>query len=94
MKNIKPCPYCNSEVEITRLPDKITHIQKTKRKVIEVREEQYRLQCTHCHALTAKGIKFDKETEEEGRERIKQYKDEIEKRYQKTGCGDWIVIKK
>ena len=68
MKNIKPCPYCGGEVEVVKLKN-----DKKKR-------PQYRIECRNCRQLVAKGLKFEKETDQEGKERIKQYEEVISKR--------------
>ena len=56
MKNIKPCPYCDGEVEMVKL-----------------KNDKYRIDCKRCHALVAKGRKFDIESVKDGEERIKEY---------------------
>ena len=66
MLNILPCPYCGGEVEVVRLANK-------------GKQKQYRIQCMKCHALTAKGTKFEKETEDQGLLRISQYEQVLEK---------------
>lgn len=71
MKNIKPCPYCDGEVEMVKL------IPKLKDKT----EEVYRIECKRCHKVVARGLKFDIETDEEGEERIEQYKSEMVRLY-------------
>ena len=67
MQNVKPCPYCGGEVEIVKL------IPMLKDKFDNV----YRIECKRCRKLVARGIKFDIETEEEGRQRIEDYQKEI-----------------
>ena len=62
MKGIRPCPYCGGEVEVIRLPNH----PKTKKRL-------YRIECRHCHALTAKGTGFPDETPEEAEARIRDY---------------------
>ena len=94
MKNIRPCPYCEGEVEVVRVPDLVTYTYKTdketgKKEKVEHKEKQYRIECKRCRALVAKGTKFDKETIEEGRERIKQYEDNIAKRMSPINAGVW-----
>ena len=78
MLNINPCPYCGGEVEVVRLNRKK-----------ETDEPKYRLSCNHCHALVACGLKFEKETDEEGRERIKQYEAVTAKRMSPINAGIW-----
>jgi len=68
MKNIRPCPYCGSEVEMVKL------IQKPKEK-----KQPYRIQCTRCKQLVARGDKFPIETISEAEERIADYNREIER---------------
>ena len=68
MENIKPCPYCGGEVEVVKLNKK------------DKKDKQlYRIQCMRCHALTAKGLKFEKETPAEGEKRIRQYEAEMKR---------------
>ena len=71
MLNVNPCPYCGGEVEVVRLANK-------------GRERMYRIQCYKCHALVARGKKFEKETTEQGEERIKQYEAVMENKYAKA----------
>jgi hypothetical protein len=78
MSDIRPCPYCGGEVEVVRLNRKK-----------EKDEPVYRISCRRCKALVARGTKFEKETDEEGRERIKQYEDEIAKRMSPIHAGTW-----
>lgn len=70
MLNILPCPYCGGEVEVVRLANK-------------GRNKQYRIQCMKCHALTAKGTKFEKESVSDGNLRILQYEQVLEKQFRK-----------
>ena len=67
MQNVNPCPYCGGEVEIVKLIPKLH--DKT--------DEVYRIECKRCRRLVARGVKFPTETDEEGNERIQQYKAEI-----------------
>ena len=78
MLNVRPCPYCGGEVDVVRLNRKK-----------EKDEPTYRISCRNCKALVARGTKFDKETIEEGRERIKQYEDDIAKRMSPINAGIW-----
>lgn len=64
MLGVRPCPYCNGEVEVVKL---IPVLQ-------DKTEEVYRIECKKCRKLVARGIKFPDETDAEGAERILQYK--------------------
>lgn len=64
MLGVRPCPYCNGEVEVVKL---IPMLQ-------DKTEEVYRIECKKCRRLVARGIKFPDETDAEGAERILQYK--------------------
>ena len=68
MKNILPCPYCGGEVEVVKLC-----LRKKET------EYKYRIQCMHCKASVARGFKFDKESDTDGKKRIKQYEEELKK---------------
>ena len=67
MKNVRPCPYCGGEVEVVRMPDK------------KDKSKNYRIECMQCRRL-AYGIKFEIESEYEGKERIKEYEEVLNKR--------------
>ena len=67
MKDIRPCPYCGGEVEVVKLIPKVKG------------DEWYRIQCMRCKRTVAKGLKFDCETVDEGKERIRQYKEYIKR---------------
>ena len=62
MKNIRPCPYCGGEVEVIKLV-------KRKNEIGPV----YRIECMKCRKLVARGKKFDIESEDAGKKRIKEY---------------------
>lgn len=68
MKDIRPCPYCGGEVEVVKLKND------------SKKRPQYRIECLKCRKLVAKGTKFDKETDLEGKKRIQQYEEVIDKR--------------
>ena len=51
MKDVRPCPYCGSEVEVVRVKDD----PKTGKR-------RFRIECRHCRALVANGIGFPNET--------------------------------
>lgn len=78
MVGVRHCPYCDGEVEVVRMNRKK-----------ETDEPRYRISCNHCHALVASGLKFEKETDEEGRERIEQYEAIIAKRMSPINAGIW-----
>lgn len=63
MKGLHPCPYCGGEVELIKL-------NKKKPKDPEL----FRIECLRCHALTARGRGFEKESSKMAEERITQYK--------------------
>ena len=67
MRDIKPCPYCGGEVEVVKLIPKFKG------------EEVYRIQCMNCKKTVARGLKFECETDAEGKQRIKEYKAFINK---------------
>ena len=69
MKDVRPCPYCSGEVEVVKLNRKSGE-----------KESKYRIQCMHCKMTVARGFKFEKESDAEGKERIKQYNKFIEKK--------------
>ena len=71
MTGVRPCPYCGGEVEVVKLIPKLQ--DKT--------DEVYRIECKRCRMLVVRGIKFENETEKEGKERIQQYKDYQAKRF-------------
>ena len=70
MKNILPCPYCGGEVEVVKLCKKKNDT-----------EFKYRISCMHCKATVARGYKFDKETDKDGKKRIEQYYKVLENYY-------------
>ena len=81
MQNVRPCPYCGGEVEVVRIPDKVTvrwhkDPETGKSKKTETSEKQYRISCYSCHALVAQGLKFEIESDEDGRKRIEDYEKE------------------
>lgn len=61
MKGIRPCPYCNGEVEVVRLSDG------------KFGKKMYRIECRRCRRTVGRGLGFPNETIEEAKERIKQY---------------------
>jgi len=71
MEGLRPCPRCGSEVEVIKCKD-------TKTKKI-----YYRIQCYGCKYTVAKGFKYPEETDEEGKERIRQYHEYLENYYAK-----------
>ena len=82
MQNVRPCPYCGGEVEVVRIQDKITYIEKmvNGEKVKEKKaDKQYRIECKKCKKLVAKGTKFECETDAEGAQRIKDYEAEMDR---------------
>ena len=76
MLGVKPCPYCDGEVEVVKLNKK--HNKDA---------QLYRIQCQRCHALVAKGTKFECETDEQGAERIRQYEAEIKRIWAPNSCN-------
>lgn len=70
MQGIRPCPYCGGEVEMVRL---------NRKKANET--PAYRLSCYQCRAVVARGTGFPQETDEEKNERIRQYEEEVAKKY-------------
>jgi uncharacterized Zn finger protein len=80
MKELNPCPYCGGNVEVIKL------VKREKEK-----KAPYRIECKKCHALVARGFKFEKESEEKGKERIKQYNDNIEEKMKVIPKGQAIL---
>lgn len=78
MKDIRPCPYCSSEVEVVKLNPK-----KGEKKPV------YRIQCTRCGATVARGLGFSCETTAEMQERIKQYEKILEREFSKVSSSSW-----
>lgn len=70
MKNIRPCPYCGGEVEVVKLGKKKNETR-----------QPYRIQCMRCKQLVARGEGFPIETLSETKDRINDYKREIERMY-------------
>ena len=66
MKDILPCPYCGGEVEMVKLRD------KQKRNV-------FRINCMQCKVTVPVGIKFEKESDEDGQKRVQQYEEHIDR---------------
>ena len=102
MEGIRPCPYCGSEVEVVRVKDKPVKYfveqkdPKTgkKKKVEKTRYEKiYRIYCMHCKQTVARGLKFEKETDEEGAERIAQYEAYIAEKMKPMGSNVWRQTK-
>lgn len=71
MDGVRPCPYCGGEVEVVKLP---MYEDDRKKKF-----QPYRIQCYSCHALVAKGQRYPIETVAQGKERIKQYNNYIDR---------------
>ena len=69
MKDIKPCPYCGGEVEVVRLTD--DKATKTRR---------YRISCMSCKRTVGRGVKFENESDADGKERIKMYEAVLNKK--------------
>ena len=67
MKNITPCPYCGGEVEVVKLIPKKTE-----------KGDVYRIECRKCRMTVARGRKFEKENEYQGKKRIKEYEHQLD----------------
>ena len=72
MQNIRKCPYCGGEVEVVKLNLRPGET-----------EFKYRISCMHCKMTVARGLKFEKETDKEGQERIDQYNENIKKKFER-----------
>ena len=77
MIGVKGCPYCGGEVEVVKLIPKKTE-----------KGDVYRISCLKCKMTVARGVKFEKETAAEGKQRIADYNKFIEKKFATPGSEE------